>query len=101
VSNAWAGFGAAFGPVVILSLYWQQMTKNGALAGILTGAITVLIWIYAPITIDGKSLSSFMYEIVPGFILSTLAIYIVSINSRRGVSESIGNKFIEMKQLHQ
>jgi len=101
VSNAWAGFGAAFGPVVILSLYWQRMTKNGALAGILTGAITVLIWIYAPISIEGRSLSSYMYEIVPGFILSTLAIYLVSANSRKGVSKTMDDKYNEMKQLHQ
>jgi len=78
VSNAWAGFGAAFGPVVIGCLYWQKMTRNGALAGMITGAATVLFWIYAPITINGQSLSSQMYEIVPGFILCTLVIYIVS-----------------------
>lgn len=78
VSNAWAGFGAAFGPVVILSLYWSKMNRNGALAGMITGAATVLFWIYAPITIAGESLSSYIYEIVPGFILCTLAILIVS-----------------------
>jgi SSS family solute:Na+ symporter/sodium/proline symporter len=78
VSNAWAGFGAAFGPVVIGSLYWKKMTRNGALAGMITGAVTVLIWIYAPITIDGQSLSTVMYEIVPGFILCSLVIYVVS-----------------------
>lgn len=78
VSNAWAGFGAAFGPVVILSLYWREMTKQGALAGMLVGATTVLVWIYAPVTIDGQSLSATMYEIVPGFIMATLAIIVVS-----------------------
>jgi SSS family solute:Na+ symporter/sodium/proline symporter len=78
VSNAWAGFGAAFGPVVIGSLYWKKMTRNGALAGMITGAVTVLIWIYAPITIGGQSLSTVMYEIVPGFILSSMVIYVVS-----------------------
>ena len=78
VSNAWAGFGAAFGPVIIGSLYWKKMTRNGALAGMITGAATVLLWIYAPINIDGQSLSSLMYEIVPGFILCSLVIYVVS-----------------------
>jgi len=78
VSNAWAGFGAAFGPVIIGSLYWKKMTRNGALLGMITGAATVLLWIYAPIDIDGQSLSSLMYEIVPGFILCSLVIYIVS-----------------------
>lgn len=78
VSNAWAGFGAAFGPVVILSLYWKKMTKNGALAGIVSGAVTVLLWIYLPVTIDGQALGSIMYEIVPGFIVATLSIIVVS-----------------------
>ncbi|MBV7317580.1 sodium/proline symporter PutP [Shewanella sp. NIFS-20-20] len=78
VSNAWAGFGAAFGPVVILSLYWKRFTRNGALAGMLVGAATVLFWIYAPITINGASLSSVIYEIVPGFILCTLTCVVVS-----------------------
>ena len=81
VSNAWAGFGAAFGPVVIGSLYWKKMTKNAALAGMITGAVTVLLWIYLPFTINGQLLSSVMYEIVPGFILCALVIYVVSIMS--------------------
>jgi len=78
VSNAWAGFGAAFGPLVIMSLYWKKMNRHGALAGMLTGAITVLVWIYAPLTINGESLSSVMYEIVPGFIMASIAIVVVS-----------------------
>ena len=78
VSNAWAGFGAAFGPLVIMSLYWKKMNRRGALAGMLTGAFTVLVWIYAPITINGESLSSVMYEIVPGFIMASIAIVVVS-----------------------
>ena len=81
VANAWAGFGAAFGPLVILALYWKRMTFSGALAGIIVGAVTVLFWIYAPITIDEKSLGSFVYEIVPGVVLSTMAIIGVSLFS--------------------
>ena len=49
VSNAWAGFGAAFGPVVLCSLYWSRMTRQGALAGMIVGAATVLFWVYAPV----------------------------------------------------
>ncbi|MFQ3257841.1 MAG: SSS family solute:Na+ symporter, partial [Pseudoalteromonas distincta] len=79
VSNAWAGFGAAFGPLVLFSLYWKRMNFAGALAGMLVGAFTVLIWIYGPFTINGESLSSFMYEIVPGFILASIAIVVVSL----------------------
>lgn len=78
VSNAWAGFGAAFGPLVILSLYWKRMTFAGALAGIVSGAATVLFWIYAPILENGATLSSLVYEILPGAIISTLCIVIVS-----------------------
>ncbi|MBA6328390.1 sodium/proline symporter PutP [Colwellia sp. MB02u-6] len=78
VSNAWAGFGAAFGPLVIMSLYWKKMNRHGALAGMLTGAITVLVWMYAPITLNGQHLSDVMYEIVPGFIMASIAIVLVS-----------------------
>ncbi|RUO38252.1 sodium/proline symporter PutP [Aliidiomarina shirensis] len=76
VGNAWAGFGAAFGPLIILSLYWKKMNRWGALAGMLVGAFTVLFWIYVPI--GGEPLSAHLYEMVPGVILATLAIFIVS-----------------------
>ncbi len=81
VSNAWAGFGAAFGPLVLLSLYWKRMNLQGAISGMVVGAATVLFWIYAPITIDGQALSAIIYEIVPGFILSTIAIVVVSLTT--------------------
>lgn len=73
VSYAWAGFGAAFGPAIILSLYWARMNRNGALAGIIIGGVTVVIW---------KQLSGGwfdVYEIVPGFIFSAIAIVVVSL----------------------
>lgn len=82
VANAWAGFGAAFGPLVILSLVWRRMTRNGALAGMIVGAVTVLVWIYAPLGPDGATLSSVIYEMVPGFALSFLAIVVVSLLDR-------------------
>ncbi len=99
VSNAWAGFGAAFGPVVIASLFWPKMNRNGALAGMVTGAVTVLLWIYLPVTIEGETLSSLMYEIVPGFILSSLAIYIVSRYTGE-VTQATHDKFTEMLSHH-
>lgn len=77
VANAWAGFGAAFGPVVILSLYWKKMTATGAIAGILTGAFTVLVWIYLPLG-GGATPGDYLYEIIPGFFLASLAIIVVS-----------------------
>jgi sodium/proline symporter len=70
VSYAWAGFGAAFGPVVLFSLGWRQMTRNGALAGMLVGAATELIW---------KQGAWFgLYEMIPGVVFSSLAIILVS-----------------------
>ncbi|MFT4633021.1 MAG: sodium/proline symporter, partial [Crocinitomicaceae bacterium] len=79
VSNAWAGFGAAFGPIILLSLYWRNMTRNGALAGMITGAATVLLWIYAPVEVAGEPLGALVYEIVPGFVLATIATIGVSL----------------------
>jgi len=78
VAYAWAGFGASFGPSILLSLYWQGMTRNGALAGIVGGGVTVILW---------KQLNGGLfdlYEIVPGVLVSTLAIVIVSKLGRRG-----------------
>ncbi|MEK3856496.1 sodium/proline symporter PutP [Cytobacillus sp. FSL H8-0458] len=73
VSYAWAGFGAAFGPVIILSLFWKRMTRNGALAGIIVGAVTVIIW--AQLT--GGLFD--LYELAPGFLFAVLAIIVVSL----------------------
>lgn len=72
VSYAWAGFGAALGPVLLLSLYWKGMTRNGALAGIITGGLTVIIWKQ----LNGGIFE--LYEIVPGFALSAAAVLGVS-----------------------
>ena len=83
VSNAWAGFGAAFGPLVLFSLYWKRMTHKGAVAGVIAGAVTVLLWIYVPVLDKGESLSSVMYEIVPGFIVSSLAIVVLSLMDKQ------------------
>ena len=83
VSNAWAGFGAAFGPIILLSLFWRRFNRNGALAGMVTGALAVLFWIYAPIEIAGKGLPEHLYEIVPGFLLATLAAVVVTLLTSR------------------
>ena len=72
VAYAWAGFGAAFGPAIVLSLYWDAMTRNGALAGIISGGLTVIVW---------KQLSGGLfelYEIVPGAMVSILCIVLFS-----------------------
>ncbi len=83
VSNAWAGFGAAFGPLVLLSLFWARLTAAGALAGMLAGAATVLAWVYWPVTADGSSLSTWLYEIVPGFLVALATTIGVSLLTRR------------------
>ena len=71
VAYAWAGFGAAFGPAIVFSLFWKRMTRHGCIAGILVGGLTVLIW---------KQFGWLgLYEIIPGFIFSSIAIYVVSI----------------------
>lgn len=71
VSYAWAGFGAAFGPAILMSLFWKRTTRNGVIAGIIVGGVTVLVW---------KQFALFgLYEIVPGFLLSLLAIYGISL----------------------
>lgn len=72
VSYAWAGFGAAFGPALILSLFWREMTRNGAIAGIIVGGVTVVVWG----NMSGGILD--LYEIIPGFIFATIAIVLVS-----------------------
>ena len=70
VAYAWAGFGAAFGPALLMSLFWKRTTRIGVIAGIIVGGVTIIAW---------KNFAPFeLYEIVPGFILSLLAIYVVS-----------------------
>ena len=80
VSNAWAGLGAAFGPTVLLSLYWRRTNFQGAVAGIASGALTVILWDYIPL-IDGQTLGSVtgLYSLAIGFAVSLAAIIIVSL----------------------
>lgn len=81
VSNAWAGFGAAFGPAILLSLYWQRLTLKGTVSGIIAGAATVLVW-------DNiLHLGSVMYSIVPGFALSIIVTVVVSLIDKEPSSE--------------
>ncbi|WP_110600680.1 sodium/proline symporter PutP [Salinicola lusitanus] len=77
VSNAWAGFGAAFGPLILLSLMWSRTNGAGAIAGMVVGALTVIVWIalgFSNSFLGGPG----VYEIIPGFIASFLAIVVVS-----------------------
>lgn len=91
VAYAWAGFGAAFGPAILLSLFWRRMTRNGALAGIIVGGLTVIIW---------KQFAWFnLYELLPGFIFSALAIYIVSKLDKEPPQEVLED-FDKAQQMH-
>lgn len=79
VGNAWAGFGAAFGPVILISLYWRRMTTAGALAGMVVGAGTVLFWVFSPLQIEGQQLNEYLYAMVPGVFFAAVAVVLVSL----------------------
>jgi len=88
VAMAWAGFGAAFGPLVLFSIFWKRTTRGGAIAGVLTGGSTVIIWQYIPLVQDAEGLvtlgtSTGLYSLVPGFALSALAIVVGSLLTRK------------------
>lgn len=92
VSYAWAGFGAAFGPLIILSLFWKRMTFNAALAGMIVGAVVVILW---------KNLfaETGLYEIIPGFIASFVAIIVISLCGK-APTEEITARFDEADRLY-
>jgi sodium/proline symporter len=77
VLYAWSGLGASFGPVVLLGLLWKRANKAGAIAGMLTGLIVTLVWHNVPV------LKNAVYELVPAFVLSLLAVVIVSLVTQR------------------
>ncbi|WP_341301659.1 sodium/proline symporter PutP [Lysinibacillus sp. FSL H8-0500] len=92
VSFAWAGFGAAFGPIILLSLYWRKLTNYGAISGMITGAVTAFIW--------GKveALTSALYEIVPGFIVCLLVAVVVSLITYKR-NQDIEDEFNSMEKI--
>ena len=94
VANAWAGFGAAFGPLVVMSLHWKGMTRSGALAAIIGGAATVIIWIAA------GTFGTGLYEIIPGVIVSTLLGIIVSkMTQKKELKPEIVREFEETERI--
>ena len=92
VAYAWAGFGAAFGPLIILSLFWKRMTLNGAIAGIIVGAVTVIVW-------KNTMASTGLYEIIPGFIFSFISIIVVSLLEKAPPPEVI-QRFEQADELY-
>ena len=81
VENAWGGFGSAFGPVIILSLFWKRVTYKGAIAGVVGGAVVDVVWL---ICLSG---STGVYEIVPGFICGFLCCVVVSLLDKKPSDE--------------
>lgn len=90
VGQAWAGFGSAFGPVLLISLYWKKMTKWGALSGMVVGGVTVIAWIVS-------GLSAYLYEMIPGFFLALISIIVVS-NLTQKSKVDIDNDFKIMEE---
>jgi sodium/proline symporter len=71
VSYAWAGFGATFGPIIIMSLFWRKMNRVGAIAGMVSGGLTVLIWNFIPFLSSTE-----WYELLPGFLIGFACIFL-------------------------
>ncbi|MBR2916322.1 MAG: sodium/proline symporter [Clostridia bacterium] len=88
VSNAWGIFGAAFGPAVLLSLFWKRFTYKGAVAGIIVGAVVDMVWLWLPVA-GGATLTAItgIYEIIPGFILGGIAAIVVTLIDKKPSGE--------------
>lgn len=95
VSFAWAGFGAAFGPLVLFSLFWKRTTKAGAIAGMVTGGVMVFVWKYAIAKLGGIF---DIYELLPAFVLSALVIFVVSLITQKP-NDEIAADFEATKKL--
>ena len=89
VAHAWAGFGAAFGPLILLSLTWDRMTGQGAVAGLVTGALVVAAWIGLGWDQQLPGMNGGLYEILPGFVAAALAIWLVSKATYSGRHEAV------------
>lgn len=92
VGYAWAGFGSAFGPAILLSLYWKRTNKWGVLAGMIVGAVVVIAWVKI------LSLKAIMYEMVPGFFCSLLTVIVVSLLTKEPV-KAVHREFNEMEAI--
>ena len=93
VSYAWAGLGAAFGPLMLFSLFWKRTTLQGAVAGMLTVGIMVVVWKQGISRLGGVFA---VYELLPAFILSALVIWVVSL-ATRAPSKEIEAEFEKAK----
>ncbi len=99
VSDAWAGFGSAFGPVVLIALFWKRSTLAGAISGMATGALVVIIWDYLPL-VNGDTLyaATNLYSLVLGFALALIVNVVVSLLTKKPSKEII-DEFESIKSL--
>ena len=99
VSNAWAGLGSAFGPIVLMSLFWRRTNFAGAVAGIVSGGLTVIIWDYIPF-INGQTLGTAtgLYSLATGFVISILCIVIFSLCTKAPEKEIL-EEFDRVKKM--
>ena len=88
VGYAWSGFGAAFGPVILFSLFWKRMTRNAAVAGVIAGGLTVVVW---PFT------GSTLFDVIPGFIVGSIAVYVMTLLDNP-VSPAVAALFEKVQQ---
>jgi sodium/proline symporter len=93
VSFAWAGFGAAFGPVILFALFWKRSNKWGALAGMLSGGVMVFVWKYGVSRLGGAWA---IYELLPAFLVACVVIVVVSLLTPPP-SQTICNQFDAVK----
>ncbi len=89
VSDAWAGLGSAFGPIVLMSLFWKRTNLAGAVAGIASGAATVLVWDYIPFNGQTLAVSTGLYSLVLGFTISIICIVVFSLLTKAPTEEMI------------
>ncbi len=97
VSNAWAGLGSAFGPIVMMALFWRRTNLQGAVAGIVSGGLTVIIWDYIPL-VGGQTLGTAtgIYSLLIGFFVSLICIVIVSLCTKEPTKEML-DEFDDVK----
>ena len=93
VSFAWAGFGATFGPVVLVSLFWKGANRYGVLAGMVSGGVMIFLWKYVIAKLGGVFA---IYELLPAFIVAVAVIVVVSLVTG-GPEQEVLEKFEQVK----
>jgi len=97
VSFAWAGFGAAFGPLILLALFWKRTNLAGAVAGMLVGAVTCFVWKFVLADCAAQHEIFGLYELAPGFVLAFVVTVVVSLVTKRP-SDGMLKEFESVKE---